>query len=405
VDFSPVSARVLAWLAVTLVVGMIVGIAPAPTQRAVHCSTRYSAEGAGAGWRSAWPSTQATSPQASSSGPAVIRSLQRAGSCPASTRPHTGCRRFRLVVTGTPAERARHADVERRALGRLQERAEVEGAAIAVGSPFGNAFGVDLFVPGFDSLPKLAGGGPYIAAVSADYFTTVGTRLLRGRAFRPGEGAGTERVTIVNETMAQTLWRGQDALTKCLRIGADTMPCAQVVGIVEDARRYELREDPAMQYYIPLGQEAGFGGSVFMIRPRSGPKEFSAMAMKTINETDAHRPDASAWPLREKIDPLLRPWKRGATVFSLAACWPAGGRAGLTASCHIRSRSDARNRRPYRVRHDAVDHPDDRATGCCPAAIGVSGRIAGRFVARPASGLWLFDTSPAMSPSSAGRSC
>ena len=45
------------------------------------------------------------------------------------------------------------------------------------------------------------------------------------------------------------------------------MPCAPVVGIVEDARRYNLREEPAMQYYIPLGQEEGlgFGGSVLAV--------------------------------------------------------------------------------------------------------------------------------------------
>jgi ABC-type antimicrobial peptide transport system permease subunit len=102
-----------------------------------------------------------------------------------------------------------------------------------------------------------------------------------------------------------------------MRIGADTAPCAPVVGIVEEARRYDLREQPAMQYYIPLGQEVGFGGSVLMIRPRTSPRKFAPVAIRAIYETDALVDRVTAWPIREKIDPLLRPWKLGATVFSL----------------------------------------------------------------------------------------
>jgi predicted permease len=215
------------------------------------------------------------------------------------------------------ASRARKNEAWRQALAKMQTQPDVEKAALALGSPFGNAFGVDLFVPGFDSLPKLGGGGPYISAVTSDYFAAVGTRLLRGRSFLPSEGAGTERVTIVSETMARTLWPRQDALTKCMRVFADTMPCARVVGIVEDARRYNLREEPAMQYYIPLGQESGIGGTVLMIRPGMPPREFAPIASRTIYEIGAIVDRVTTWPIREKIDPLLRPWKLGATIFAM----------------------------------------------------------------------------------------
>ena len=322
---SPVSGRVLVMaFAVTLVVGLVVGIAPAlhaARGSLLGAIQRGRAQGRRLG-ASAWPTVlQATLTASLLIGAGLfVRSLHRAQTTP------LGFDSERILVAavewigsgiGSPAERAHRNEVERRALNRLQERPDVEGAALAIGSPFGNTFGVSLFVPGLDSLPSLPGGGPYIAAVSPDYFATVGTKLLRGRTFNRGEGAGTERVTIVNAMMAQTLWPGQDALTKCLRIGADTMPCAPVVGIVEDAKRYELREAPAMQYYIPFGQGADFGGTVFMIRPRAGPKELAAVASKVISETDASIERTITWPLREKIDPLLRPWKLGATVFGM----------------------------------------------------------------------------------------
>jgi ABC-type antimicrobial peptide transport system permease subunit len=102
-----------------------------------------------------------------------------------------------------------------------------------------------------------------------------------------------------------------------MRIGADTMPCARVVGIVEEARRYNLREPPAMQYYIPLGQEDGFGGAILMIRPRSSPREFAPTASRAIYDVGAIVDRVQTWPIRDKIDPLLRPWKLGATIFTM----------------------------------------------------------------------------------------
>ena len=326
---SPVSLRVLLMsLAVTMTVGLLVGIAPAI--HAARGSLQRAIQRGGAHGRRLRAGALPTVLQATLTASLLIgaglfvRSLHRARTAPLgfeSERVLVADIAFKSLGDVTQEERttarARRQEVWRLAMNRLQERPDVEKAAIAVGSPFGNAFGVDLFVPGFDSVPSMAGGGPYISAVSADYFGTVGTRLIRGRTFLPGEGAGTERVTIINETMARTLWPRDDALTRCLRIGADTAPCARVVGIVEDARRYDLREDPAMQYYIPLGQEVGFGGSVLMVRPRGTPREFAPSAIRAVYDIDGSIDRVSAWPIREKIDPLLRPWKLGATIFTM----------------------------------------------------------------------------------------
>lgn len=324
----PVSGRILlVSFVVTLLVGLLVGIAPA-IQAARGSLQMAIQRGRSQGRRlgiGAWPTIlQATLTACLLIGAGLfVRSLHKARTTPLgfdSERVLVSAVSF-IEGASTPQERsiqrARQKETMRRALVRLQEHAGVERAAIAVGSPFGNAFGVNLFVPGFDSIPKLPGGGPYVSAVTADYFTAVGTKLMRGRTFRATEGDGTEPVTIVNETMARTLWPGQDALSRCLRIGADTAPCAQVVGIVEDAGRYELKEPPTMQYYIPLGQERGFGGSVFMIRPRATPAAYEATAIRLIGDTDASIDRVTAWPIRDKIEPLLRTWKLGATVFTL----------------------------------------------------------------------------------------
>ena len=166
-------------------------------------------------------------------------------------------------------------------------------------------------------MPALPGGGPFIRAVSDDYFATAGTRVLRGRAFTAADVSGAARVTIVNETMARTLWPGRDAIGECLLM--DTMPCARVVGIVEDARRFNLREDPAMQYYIPLGEERalGFGGRKMFIRPRGDASTLAQTLRAEMLRLNPGIAFVTVESLQDSLDPQIRPWRLGATMFGL----------------------------------------------------------------------------------------
>jgi hypothetical protein len=180
-----------------------------------------------------------------------------------------------------------------RAVEHLRTLPYVAHAAVAVGTPFHSSFGVDLRVPGRDSIPELPGGGPYVSAVTPGYFQTAGTRVLRGRDFQEGEGAGSEAVVIVNETMERTLWPG------------------------EDARRFALREEPAMQYYIPFGQEVGIGGSVLLIRPRGDLHAHTEDLREELQHLDPEGGFVHIESLQNALDPQIRPWRLGAVLFGI----------------------------------------------------------------------------------------
>jgi predicted permease len=239
---------------------------------------------------------------------------------------------------GDLAEEAKASERWRRnlfydeALARVRTLPGVERAAVVVGTPFQSSASIDLRVPGWDSIPKLPGGGPYIRSVSDDYFATAGTRLVRGRAFTAADVAGAARVSIVNETMAKTLWPNRDAVGQCLLI--DTMPCSRVIGVVEDVRRFSLREEPAMQYYIPLGQERalGFGGRKMFIRARG---DLATLRESLRDEILGMNPAISYVTLemlQDSLDPQIRPWRLGATMFGVF-----GGLALLVAAIGLYS--------------------------------------------------------------------
>jgi predicted permease len=219
----------------------------------------------------------------------------------------------------TPEEadrrRARREAFFAAALAKARRLPGVDRAAVTVGTPFRSWFTVRLRVGGMDSVPILPGGGPYIQAVSPDYFATMGLSLLKGRAFGPGDHRGSEPVAVVSRTMASTLWPGGDAIGRCLLIGrAERLPCARVVGVVEDSHRYALHEKTSMQYYIPLGQEHGFGGARLVVRPRGDPEAQIAALRKALASLDGTVLYLQIRTLENAIDPQYRPWRLGATL-------------------------------------------------------------------------------------------
>src|SRR5213079_1211026 len=102
-----------------------------------------------------------------------------------------------------------------------------------------------------------------LQAGTPEFFSTMGTRLIRGRAFTSADVNNAPHVIVVSESMAKRLWPREDAIGKCVRVDADTMPCNTVVGISEDVRRGSL-SGPDMHYYLPTAQFHPQEGGLFV---------------------------------------------------------------------------------------------------------------------------------------------
>lgn len=83
-------------------------------------------------------------------------------------------------------------------------------------------------------------------AVSPDYFRAVGVRLLAGRFFDQRDQEQSSEVVIINQTLADTLFPGQDAVGK--RLQGNTREGALVVGVVSDVKQVSLLAKPRRNY-------------------------------------------------------------------------------------------------------------------------------------------------------------
>ena len=213
-------------------------------------------------------------------------------------------------------ERARRDAFYPMVLDRLGQRTDIEAASLSIGLAFSTGFGDDIRVPGRERLPQVRGGGPFLSAVTADYFRTVGTRILRGRAFTPADRAGTTQVAIVNETMAAAIWPGEDAIGKCFHI-AQSPVCTEIVGVAANTRQFRLKEDESMAFYMPLGQEQTISGPQLLVRPRGDADAVLSAVRQELVALDPSIVFVYAEMLQDKVDPQIRPWKLGAMMFSL----------------------------------------------------------------------------------------
>jgi predicted permease len=184
-------------------------------------------------------------------------------------------------------------------------------------APFGWSFSGGIRVPGFDSIPRLPGGGPYYIVTDEHYLPTLGIEVVRGRGLEAQDRAGASRVAVVSETMARTLWPDEGALGQCFYQGeGEDTPCTTVVGVAEDVTRGSLEEAPHMAYYVPLTEDSPSPRGMYIRASGDAAAVASALAGPLRSFSPRVR-YAGVGTLREALDPQARAWSLGATLFTL----------------------------------------------------------------------------------------
>ncbi|HEY7058566.1 MAG TPA: FtsX-like permease family protein, partial [Vicinamibacterales bacterium] len=127
------------------------------------------------------------------------------------------------------------------------------------------------------------------AAVSAGYFRALGIRLLQGRDFTAEDSAGSQRVVIVNDSMARRIWPDGNAVGRRIAIDSPAKPddWLTVIGVVADVRQGGLahRAPPALyQPYEQVTHQFWLSHMTFVVRTTGDPAS-SAPRMRTALQT------------------------------------------------------------------------------------------------------------------------
>ncbi|HEY4129492.1 MAG TPA: FtsX-like permease family protein, partial [Gemmatimonadaceae bacterium] len=200
----------------------------------------------------------------------------------------------------------------------------VKSAAITEGIPYLYNQVRRIAVPSLSRDLDWIRNGVAMQAVTPNYFATMGTRIVRGRSFEASEDrVDGEPVAIINSSLANGLWPGVDAIGKCIQIAPkdpEKAPCRRIVGIVEDLRPFITNADPheTSAVYVPLSAATHvLYARVVIVRASSDATDLPRELLNLAHASNSVLPVADVWTMSSKLEPQLRPWKLGATMFGV----------------------------------------------------------------------------------------
>jgi putative ABC transport system permease protein len=309
--------RVLAWaLGISLVTGILVGLAPATSRR----DLRPSGEDGGRSVAGGASTRRMRRALVMAEFALAIVLLVGAGLMLRSwwnvqnIDPGFRAERVLMVEFSTPtilqAATAREAvstaahriDLYNRLLEQIQAVPGVESAGIVGDLFIGSTSEQVLSVEGDDGTvsTRLVFTRD---EVSANLFKTVGTPLRSGRFFSIGEGPEAPRVAIINEAMARRVWAGRDPLGRRLKFGP---PEAEglwhtVVGVVGNMRLQGQEREPVPQVFVSLAQNPPQNADLLIRTSSDHPQAMAGAVRAAMRRVAKDAPIYGMTPLEERL--------------------------------------------------------------------------------------------------------
>src|SRR5450631_82588 len=159
--------------------------------------------------------------------------------------------------------------------------------------------------------------------VGGQYFQTMGIPLLRGREFNPQ--IDNEHVAIINETMAEKMFPGQDPIGRRMSQGKDSYT---VIGIARNSKLRTIGEKPDSAAYIFLNAAPekvnSFFGTTIIVKTWVNPRGMAQAVRQQITALDPTMAVFNAETMQEHVDKSMILPRISALLFGIF------GAVGLT---------------------------------------------------------------------------
>jgi predicted permease len=126
----------------------------------------------------------------------------------------------------------------------------------------------------------------FIRVVSEGYFEAAGIRLEAGREFTERDRGPGEPVVIVNQTLARTLWPGQNPLGQMMTQDGGR----RVIGVVADIRHEALEKRGGSEMYLPLRQTRDYPAMELVVRTTLPPQALASGIRTALRPLDPNLP-------------------------------------------------------------------------------------------------------------------
>ena len=169
----------------------------------------------------------------------------------------------------------------------------VRAAALGNAVPLdGTSFWLTFVVRGSAPVRPSDQPSASIRIVTPNYFSVLGTPLVRGRAFAADDRVNAPRVAIVNQTFVKRFMANEDPIGKYVEIGwtiDGVRQGGQIVGVVGDVRDDALNADVDPTFYLPFDQTP-VEGIVITARTAAPPASITSALRGVVRDLDPTLP-------------------------------------------------------------------------------------------------------------------
>ncbi|MBS0659865.1 MAG: ABC transporter permease [Verrucomicrobia bacterium] len=199
------------------------------------------------------------------------------------------------VTLPTPAyeDREKRRVFSEALMAKLQEIPGVERAALTSNPPLLTGWQSSFTVAGKPEPPQGQRPLAEMNVITPEYFQLLRTGLLRGRAFDANDKLGSQRVAIIDQSMADKYFPGEDPIGRQLMMntGANEREAITIVGLVPRLKLYgfEEAEFPLPQLYLPILQ-VPFNDFIVLVRTNATPQTIEPALRKAVAALDPTLP-------------------------------------------------------------------------------------------------------------------
>lgn len=157
-------------------------------------------------------------------------------------------------------------------------------------------------------------------SITPEYFQTMGTPIMAGRAFTDADGPDAPEVVIINETFARRFWPDEDPLGKRWKFGGPGSqgPWITIVGIVADSRRTGFDAQPRCEAFFPNAQGPS-GALTVVVRTANDPLQLAPTLRANVHSIDPDLPVHNIKTMDELLGSMMSQRRLNMLLFGILA--------------------------------------------------------------------------------------
>jgi putative ABC transport system permease protein len=139
-----------------------------------------------------------------------------------------------------------------------------------------------------------------VRVISHDYLGAMGISLIRGRLFNERDRADLTNRVVVNQTLAERHWPGEDPIGKRIKISWSDSREDEIIGVVGDVRHASLGAEPRAMTYWPYARNP-YGAMHIAVRADGDARAIAGAVIGLVRQQDPDLAVADVQTMEEVV--------------------------------------------------------------------------------------------------------